>query len=225
MISIPIYNTLGQRKGAINYDYNDDVKDITGRLIVYPDRVYTSEVNGLTLSKLFYKTKGGVVVEQNWFDKVGLYRKINNLFIPKIEALQAIDERLKQLQITGIKAKYHFQSLATGDEAEQLFKLITFIATSNDPTVSRVVDTYSNSMKKDWKFGFREMLIRLEEEAQSLLLRKVELMQEPIEVKTKLESKIENLKTVKQESNNDRTFEIVFWGFVILVVIKRLRKA
>lgn len=229
MISIPVYNISGKIVRYLDYDYNNDVKDITGRLIAYPDRIYQNEVNDLVLTKAFFKTRGNVVVEQNWFDKVKLYRKINDLFLPKIEVLQAIEERLNNLVITGIKAKYHFESLATGDEAEQLFQIITFIGSANDPVISRVVDTYSRKTKNAWKIGFRDKLLLLEEEAQKLLIRKKQLTNETLSDKSGISNEIDNLKKVEEvrqanKINDNKTFEIVLWGFVILIVIKRLRR-
>lgn len=230
MISIPVYNISGKIIRYLDFDYNNDVKDITGRLISYPDRIYQNEVNDLVLTKAFFKTRGNVVVEQNWFDKVKLYRKINDLFLPKIEVLQAIEERLNNLVITGIKAKYHFESLASGDEAEQLFQMITFIATANNPVISRVVDTYSRKTKNDWKIAFRDKLLLLEEEAQKLLIRKKQLTGETLADNSGISNEIDNLKKIEEvkqtlkANDNNKTFEIVLLGFVILIVIKRLRR-
>jgi hypothetical protein len=230
MISIPVYNTLGKIVRYLDFDYNNDVKDITGRLISYPDRIYQNEVNDLVLTKAFFKTRGNVVVEQNWFDKVKLYRKINNLFLSKTEVLQAIEERLNSLIITGIKAKNHFESLASGDEAEQLFKITIFISTANNPLISRVVDTYSRRTKNDWKIAFRDKLLLLEEEAQKLLIRKKQLMNETLADNSGISNEINNLRKIevaKQtiKDNNNKTFEIVILGFVILIVTKRLSRS
>ena len=172
MIYIPVYNNRGQKIKTLDYDYNSDVQDATGKIIEFPDRLFENEVNGITLSKLFYRSKKDSVVENIWYEKVKQYRTINDKLQPNSEVMKTIDLRLNDLILTGIHAKRNYEGVVSGDTAEQLFRTLTFIGTKSNPLIEKVITTAFGLSKKQWIRGLENKLIDLDNEGRRLTIIK-----------------------------------------------------
>lgn len=200
MLNVPVYDIRVRIVSYKQYDYNEQTPDATGTFILYPDRLLGYVFGGYDvqiIKKDFYLRNDGVAIEMSYEQKQAQYKKINDLFLSKTEVVQAIESRVVDLKITAIQAKYAYEKVAGGTEAEKLFKTLALIGTANNMVVSNVVNLVSGFSNSQWKTALKNFLENLEREW-AALNQKYKSLTEP----TKNDS-ISDSSTQKQNGNSN----------------------
>lgn len=238
MLNIPVYDIRGRIVSYKNYEYNEQTPDATGTFIFYPDRLIGYVFGGYDvqiIKKDFYLRNDGVAVEMLFEQKQAQYKKINDLFLSKSEVVQAIENRLTDLKITAIQAKYAFEKVAGGTEAEKLFKTLSLIGTANNMVVSNVINLSLGFSNSQWKTALRNFLENLEREWNALnqklnfLTGQYSALDNSVKtIPTKTQntesSTAKNTTAAQNAGNSNDTFTIVALVAAVVLIFKKLKK-
>ena len=233
MLNIPVYDVRGRVISQKQFEYDENTKDATGTNILFPDRLYGFSFNGLDVEivkKDFYMRNDGVTIETVFERKAAQYKIINNLFATKTQVVEEIENRLTDLKISAIQAKYAFEKVSSGNEAEQLFKTLALVSTANNMVVNRVINFAIGFSNSRWKTGLKNFLINLEQEWNALNKKLTSLTgaapekQDTNDRTPNNSSNNNKTNTSAQNAKNTNNFKIVAGAAAVFVLFKKLKK-